>query len=489
MHDLLRDLGRSIVEEEDVDHPWNRSRIWKKDVVVDMLKNIRDMEVLQLENIYSMKGHLDIGNLKKLKRLNVKFCNFITEIRGDIGLLQNLKEFVLHDVSISEAPSGISKLSSLEILRLTSWVKVDVTEDVPTSLKQLTISCPTVPNLLDLELLEELSFQDKNPDIPEDLWRLSKLKTFELYDCSSPYFTTLRQVGLPTSLNRIDIRHCYSLETLPNLENLGNNLRELYLSSVDIRDTSELGELRMLAKLDLWNLEKLERLDGLENLVMLKEATLVNCGTIKRITNLSNLTRLHTLAVSSCRQLTEIQLLQMVSLTTLRIGDCICLSTVEGLESLESLQVLSTYSYYWSAEWLPKSLTQLRKLEEFRYVEDFEIIPQDMSLKECPHLPVNLKRLTLKCADLETITGLEELESLEELEMSGCSSIKEVNLSSVTNLTILKAVGCKQLTNITGLDELVLLEVIEIDTWLKWKLLLKSAATQYQKRLARLLGF
>ncbi|CAN1815410.1 Disease resistance protein L6 [Linum perenne] len=241
---------------------------------VPRLSTCRDMEVLQLENIYSMKGHLDIGNLKKLKRLNVKFCNFITEIRGDIGLLQNLKEFVLHDVSISEAPSGISKLSSLEILRLTSWVKVDVTEDVPTSLKQLTISCPTVPNLLDLELLEELSFQDKNPDIPEDLWRLSKLKTFELYDCSSPYFTTLRQVGLPTSLNRIDIRHCYSLETLPNLENLGNNLRELYLSSVDIRDTSELGELRMLAKLDLWNLEKLERLDGLENLVMLKEATL-----------------------------------------------------------------------------------------------------------------------------------------------------------------------------------------------------------------------
>ncbi|CAN1184358.1 Disease resistance protein L6 [Linum perenne] len=459
MHDLLRDLGRSIVEEEDVDHPWNRSRIWKKDVVVDMLKNKKGTDRVKIMRVVMEKGYkLTSEAFKKLSGL-------------------------------SEAPSGISKLSSLEILRLTSWVKVDVTEDVPTSLKQLTISCPTVPNLLDLELLEELSFQDKNPDIPEDLWRLSKLKTFELYDCSSPYFTTLRQVGLPTPLNRIDIRHCYSLETLPNLANLGNSLTELYLSSVDIRDTSELGELRMLGKLDLWNLEKLERLDGLENVLMLKEATLVNCGTIERITNLSNLIRLHTLVISLCRHLTEIQLLQMVSLTTLRISDCICLSTVEGLESLESLQVLSTYSYYWSAEWLPKSLTQLRKLEEFGYVEEFQFFPQDMSLKESPQLPVNLKRLTLKCEHLETITGLEELESLEELVMSGCSSIKELNLSSVTNLTILKAVGCKQLTNIIGLEELVLLEVIEIDTWLKWKLLLKSAATQYMKRLARLLGF
>ncbi|CAN1342889.1 Disease resistance protein L6 [Linum perenne] len=296
MHDLLRDLGRYIVVTEDVDHPWNRSRIWEKNVVVDMLENNKgtdrvkilrvnvgiqydltseafknlsglrylevicrtltgdfsqipnlrwfglscfgripdnlsmkqcvildlslchvtygwrgweeikeagklkvlnlslceglhkdphlsscaSLEILQLKHS-QIKGHLDIGNLKKLKRLELHDSRSITEIRGDFGLLQNLKEFVLDDVSISEAPSGI--------------------EDVPTSLKQLTISCSTVPNLLDLKKLEKLSFRFGKPDIPEDLQQLSMLKTLDISRCYSEDFTTLHQVDLPQSLN------------------------------------------------------------------------------------------------------------------------------------------------------------------------------------------------------------------------------------------------------------------------------------------------
>ncbi|CAI0417900.1 unnamed protein product [Linum tenue] len=39
MHDQLRDMGREIVRQENIRHPWKRSRIWSKGKALDMLCN------------------------------------------------------------------------------------------------------------------------------------------------------------------------------------------------------------------------------------------------------------------------------------------------------------------------------------------------------------------------------------------------------------------------------------------------------------------
>ncbi|KAB2627521.1 TMV resistance protein N-like [Pyrus ussuriensis x Pyrus communis] len=39
MHDLLRDMGRYIVHAESPDDPGKRSRLWRRDDVIDVLKN------------------------------------------------------------------------------------------------------------------------------------------------------------------------------------------------------------------------------------------------------------------------------------------------------------------------------------------------------------------------------------------------------------------------------------------------------------------
>ncbi|MCI77429.1 TIR-NBS-LRR RCT1 resistance protein, partial [Trifolium medium] len=37
MHDLLRDMGRQIIYEESPFDPENRSRLWRRDEVLDIL--------------------------------------------------------------------------------------------------------------------------------------------------------------------------------------------------------------------------------------------------------------------------------------------------------------------------------------------------------------------------------------------------------------------------------------------------------------------
>ncbi|CAI0445252.1 unnamed protein product [Linum tenue] len=41
MHDHIKDLGRAIVREEDIQHPYNRSRIWSTDDALDMFRNAK----------------------------------------------------------------------------------------------------------------------------------------------------------------------------------------------------------------------------------------------------------------------------------------------------------------------------------------------------------------------------------------------------------------------------------------------------------------
>ncbi|CAN0856736.1 Disease resistance protein L6 [Linum grandiflorum] len=505
------------------------------------LSSCRDLEDLQLVYCEKMKGHLDIGNLKKLKKL-VLLDNYITELRGDIGLLQNLEDIVLKDLCLREAPPRIGKLSTLVSLAMRGRVcKMEIREDLPTSLKKLSISCPTVPNLLELQQLEVLQFDgctDK-PQIPGNLWKLPKLKTLVILGCSSEHFTTLLQVPasqsglphpvLPSSLKKLNVFFCEHLQTLPNLANL-SYLTALHLKGVIIWEIPGLGELQMLATLQLQQVPNLEHLDGLEDLVMLTELRVGRCGVLGKLPDLSNLIKLNTLEISECRLLTGIQGLSR-SLKILQVSDCPYLSNVEGLESLESLQVLELDRSGMSAEWLAPSLSKFGKMELLSYGED-ESLPDHMSVKELPHLPKSIRFLAIRCNGLEVITGLDHMESLEWLEMRdcksirklsavsglsnlmildvsgclqlsevrglgglvlltqlrmcGCISVKEVDLSGLKNLQAFVAEGCTRLRKLNGLEELKSLELLVIDKRLKYKVLSSKSAAW--KRLTRLLG-
>ncbi|CAN1814504.1 Disease resistance protein L6 [Linum perenne] len=559
MHDHIRDLGRAIVVGEDVENPCNRSIIWSNVDAVDLLKNGKGTDVVEMmrvdlgyehkltnKELNKLKGlrYLDVkcgslsgdfcdvlANLRWIRlrshcqiptNLNIKNCVIldlvdsqvksewrgwkgikvrmnlkslvldntgITELRGDIGLLHNLQEIVIKDCELRETPAAIFKLSSLQILNLTSHRKkpLIVTEDIPTAVKHLSISCLSVPNLLNLHQLEELHYLCcRETEIPADLWKLPKLKTLTLKFCSSSHHT--HSPALPSSLVRLDISYCQYLQTLPSLANL-TSLAELGLENVSLREIPGLGELKMLSTLQLCDVQNMENLDGIENLVQLTVLVVELCGVVGKFPDVSNLTKLKSLSIICCQRLTEIQDLSGLkdSLTFLEIKASDCLTKVEGIETLESLQVLSLERTGGSASLLPSSLSKFCKLQELTYKESW-----CESIKKLPDLSklAHLEKLNVQgCTYLTEIRGLERLVSLQKLVVSDCYFIKELNLCGAKNLRKLKAFECVRLKRVHGIEELELLQVLEVDTTLRNTVLkLKSAASRLRKRLTRSLG-
>ncbi|CAI0421207.1 unnamed protein product [Linum tenue] len=566
MHDLIKDLGRAIVQAENIQQPWKRSRIWSNDEALDMLENgqgndkvealridmgdrdvrklteegfrklsgvrflqvrhcnmtgdfskmlpntlwlqlrfcrsipddvnlkkvaildlkgsylrddwrgwqrakegkklkvvnlegcsglvkapdlssCRGLEVINVEGCYYMGGELHIGNFKNLKRLSL-LGSKISALKGDIGMLQDLTE--IDAPNLKEFPAGIGDLRSLEILRVTPADAPISVPAFPTSLKQLTISTPRFPNLLELKDLEELCLERCAPEIPGDIWlHLTKLKilTVSFFRGKSLLMQVEQSTALPSSLNSLALSCCFELETLPNLVNL-SNLTQLRLELVLVDEIRGLGELGMLETLQVSSAQNLKSLDGLQNLVLLQQLTVEHCGALEKLPCIANLTKLNTLEISRCPKLANVEgLIQpLQALNTLNL---------EGFPSIETLLLrLSSFS-------------NMKKL----YVHgsrpgddlDTTFVPS-VQIMDLSGL-VNLQVMNISgCQQLAGITGFYALQWLEVLNISHCNSIRKLwNLSGLKSLKKLTICDATQLTEMEELDRLESLEWLQMD--------------------------
>ncbi|CAI0427646.1 unnamed protein product [Linum tenue] len=589
MHDLIRDLGRTIIREEDNLHPWKRSRIWsnvdaldlleseegsdlvevlrvnmaetdleltdknfkklsglrylevhngrltgdfrgilphvrwlrlhecssvpsdlnlKKLVILDMhgcpvedgwggwsgikaarklkainlsfcgklrtapdLSQCRSLEFIHFWNCWEMSGELHIGNFKNLTVLSLTMTE-ITKLTGNIGRLKNLQ--AIDSGHLIELPSGISRLSSLKILKLTSLKpqSQEVVVVLPTSLKHLSLSSSQVPNLSELQDLEELSFERCDQlEIPGDIWKMSKLKTLELRDSSfsnsgmisSTPFSNSGVISstFPSSLNSLLIHGSEPLERLPTLANL-NNLKELSLMGIQIREIQGLGDLAMLETLVIDGAPNLIHLNGLENLLLLKTLKVEGCDVLEKLPSVSNLTKLELLEIVSCRCLSEIQGIGE-SIVTLDISECTGLTEVVGLKNLESLQQLKMKDLRVSGCGILRKLPNLSNLTRLRKLEiiDCPLLSEIQGLGELVDLLILRIR---RCYQLSGVMGLDKLESLQELVITYCPSIMKLpDLSALEHLWDLEIVGCYHLTEVTGIERLESLYILLMD--------------------------
>ncbi|CAI0427648.1 unnamed protein product [Linum tenue] len=574
MHDLIRDLGRSIIREEDNQHPWKRSRILSNEDALDILEReeendlvkilrvnmvdrnfeltdkefkrlpgLRFLEVqygrlsgdfqgilpdlrwlrlhecslipidLSLKKLVILDMHncpveddwggwIGIKAARKLKAINLSFCGklrtapdlsqcrilefihfwYCGEMSGElhIGNFKNLKVLSLFITEITKLTGDIGRHKTLQEINAG-----DLTEEVgaivvlPTSLKKLSLSSPRVPNLSELKDLEELSFEGGDQvEIPGDIWKLSKLKKLELRPTSFSNSGVISST-FPSSLNSLLIHGSEPLERLPTLANL-NNLKELSLMGIQIREIQGLGDLAMLETLVIDGAPNLIHLNGLENLLLLKTLKVEGCDVLEKLPSVSNLTKLELLEIVSCRCLSEIQGIgELVrDIETLLISGFGELTTVYGLEKLESLTSLSMV-YCTSMRELPdlsglknlKNLsiggcTQLMDITELERSELLETLDMSgcKSIRKLPDLSGlrNLEKLIIdECTQLTEVAIIESSESLTSLSMVDCSSIAQLpDLSRLKNLNSLEISRCTGLTEVVGLEMLDLLEFL-----------------------------
>ncbi|XP_048131479.1 disease resistance protein RUN1-like [Rhodamnia argentea] len=141
MHDRLRDLGRTIVLEENQQQPWHRSRLWDSEDVKEVLKKNKKLKFLNpmhcqyLENTDFLSAfkslevliltacrrpqQIDssIGGMKALLHLDLSYCKSLTKLPEEIGELKAPKQLFLAETpELSALPESIGSLQNLEIL-------------------------------------------------------------------------------------------------------------------------------------------------------------------------------------------------------------------------------------------------------------------------------------------------------------------------------------------------------------------------------------
>ncbi|CAN1245259.1 Disease resistance protein L6 [Linum grandiflorum] len=485
MHDLLRDLGRGIVIEEDVEYPSKRSRIWTNDDAIRMLKNKEGTDRVEMLRVDSERFHfvklrkkcferlsrlryLDIhcpkmsldgdfsGILPHMRWIKLSRCYStpsnlnlknvvilelhgwdVTDIWGgwnSIKLASKLKVINLHGCHHLTTVPDLSHCGNLESIDLTlcRWMRGKLNISPFRNLEVVMLQETEIALTGDIGKLQKLKNCDELPEIPGDIWQLQKLKTLRMVKCICKGSLLLDPDGiLPSSLTCLIVDWSEGLTRLPNLGNL-SNLMELRLFQFSASEIHGLENLRALEALEISGSVSLDHnLHGLENLVHLKELILKSCRLKGRLPNLSKLIKLHKLVIVHCPLLSEIQGLGELkrSLLHLEVSCCDKLAHIDGLESLEALESLTLES------------TSLKRLSILSSLANLETL--DVS----------------GCIRLVDIQGLDRLGSLQKLNMSNCWSIEELpDISEMKSLKVLDVSECIKLVRVNGLEKLESLE-------------------------------
>ncbi|CAN1143432.1 Disease resistance protein L6 [Linum perenne] len=521
MHDQLRDLGRAIVREENIEQPWKRSRLWANDEALDVLKRKKGTDLVKgfrvsLKSESASQHEITSEQLKNLSDLRYLAANY-ADLSGNFHeLVSNLrwldlhrylgnslvtnfhpKKLVILDLSSStikgdwEGWSQIKMAENLKVLNLSLCSELTKAPDLSAypNLELLNLNgCVNIIQDLGVGVLKNLKVLKLNncgitklADKIASISKLSRLQTLDLQGCPN----IQKPADLPASLQKLIIT-----SPVPNLLDL-RELKELRLYESDEieeipRDICMLSKLEALGLYATPNIRTLPK--GIEELPSsLNILYIGGCPLLKRLPNLANLNNLIELTLS-CPKLQEIPGLgELKVLVNLRIHKAFNLQNLDGLENLASLTFLLIEKC--NMEKLP-SVATLKKLKRLDICESpkfSEIQGLDEGLGELEsldHLDLSdctsierlpdlsrlglLKTLVLdnceRLSSLREIESLEGLESLEKLDVSGCMALERLpDLSGLKNLKELDIGECVKLTELRGLEELQSLRVLKMN--------------------------
>ncbi|CAI0557740.1 unnamed protein product [Linum tenue] len=501
MHDHIKDLGRAIVKEEDIQHPYNRSRIWSTDDALDMFRNGKGSERVEAirVNLNSRDAHEKLltskqfKNLSGLRYLEVRYGN----VMGDFSqVLPNLRclrlphcESIPTDIYTTKLTvldleqcdvkdnwrgwNRIKAAAKLKAVNLTRCVELRRAPDLSTCAGMELINfeeCGRMEgqlNIANFKNLNMLRLPWTKIKLPAGMDKLSSLQSLLLESLYQGY--QLEIPRLPRSLKRLAIAssngvpNLLELTALESLSYLNGSIPSIprglqFVVSCDecqlihekysgpLSELPSLANLRNLTQLTLMHIEAVE-IRGLGELRALVTMEISDSPNLNNLNGLENLLLLTTLSVGSCAVLERLpSLANLMKLKDLEVYQCPVLVEIQCLGDLgESLSRLTIKDC--------PSLANLHGLLQFLgALDDLTLEEQSFCGKPCPDLSglLNLKRLRILFSPHWTeVTGLERLVSLESLTMKSCMSIRQLpDLSNLRNLNTLDLTNFASLTNV-----------------------------------------
>ncbi|KAF8034759.1 hypothetical protein BT93_C0925 [Corymbia citriodora subsp. variegata] len=497
MHDQLKDLGRSIVLNENQNNPGKRSRVWNHKEALDMITRKKGTETVEAICIDSDGISLASEEFKKMP--DIRYLEMISgNLSGDFkGVFPELRWLSWKNCpSILQATHFFPKeLLILDLSRSgitqhwNGWTQLKVA----TRLKVLNLSfCRGLAT---------------TPDLSAYL----SLEILILEDCRN-LVTIDKSIRLLTRLKHLNLKRCFHLQFLP--AELGNleALTELLISTgygllpTDLevplftdygllREVpSSFGELRNLKCLAICGAFSLKRLpDSIGMLICLIELDVSNTGIVELPNTISKLECLKVLKVNgshmqklpeaigklenleeiyglNCKWLETIpnNIARLPFLKILKLTKTCMKDVPEFLQSLLTLCLTSQ---------APEKAPETSNLGSLRYLELSSmhfgsIYRGEGTYGPCCHLQLTritsissylgyfrcLKELRLECGKLRHIRQLPS--SLRKLKIVRCNSLEVFDLSNLENLLELELGG--QNFNVQGLEGLTSLECLRV---------------------------
>ncbi|KAB2614686.1 protein suppressor of npr1-1 [Pyrus ussuriensis x Pyrus communis] len=440
MHDLIQDMGRTIVYEQCKD-PCKRNRLFNDEDVYHVLESnrgTRHVQAILIKCWQTEKRPLKRADFKVMFNLEMlivysePFGNYST-LTTSLDLPNSLRYLYWYRYPWESLPSNFSPENLVELHMPYSRVNQLWKEDKRlVNLKVINLQYSSdlteVPNLSRSKKIGHINLHGCKSlvEIPSYFQHLDKLTYLDLGSCTS--LISLTNICKLKSLKFLNLSWCSKLESFPEIAVPIKHLESPILNKTAIQELhSSIKFLPALERIDLRGCRRL--------LSIPKSICELKClVTVEKLpSSIGNLIGLHTLDLGMCKNLKVVSrsIYKLTNLKILSFYACRKLkklpSNSVGLPSLELLNLSRS-----GVLGIPDGLVCTTSLYSL-----------DLSRSMIRNLPASIKQAsplsTLRLIGCKWLQSLPELPLVDSLKAHGCTSLKTVsNMMDYAQLRIMQ---------------------------------------------------